>query len=309
MREMVNDVHDRCIAYNVNVHCEVYDGQFLNLVCYSEDGTPLTCLAFLQWFFKQIQGWTKAQCVNYLVTDTILNGVPLEVLVTPDKVNLWKKHVEQVSRRRENRPASSGTNIHTLNQDDVTNLLQGSQLGSRPQRQVRDANSDEDSDENFDTDDGDDDSDANSDYIANDSDVDDIYFDSDESSDLEDELEDILADAQELQPADQGTTFLEDLLQRPRRNKSGKINWLILDVNDLVNDYLRKPMQCMKLVHDELNIISDLIQTYTVVKVFRMSDTKPVKINKLITNFRMSSQQLVTKTCKKYKVQTLQYWA
>ena len=65
----------------------------------------------------------------------------------------------------------------------------------------------------------------------------------------------------------------------------------------------------MKLVHDELNIISDLIQTYTGVKVFRMSDTKPVKINKLITNFRTSSQQLVTTTHKKYKIQTLQYWA
>ena len=283
MREMVNDVHDRCIAYNVNMCCEVYDGQFLNFVCYSEDGTRLTRFAFLQWFFKQIQGWTKPQCVNYLVTDTIPNGVPLEVLITPDKVNLWKKHVEQVSRRRENRPASSGTNIHTQDQDDVTNLLQGSQLGSRLQRQVRDANSDEDSD--------------------------DIYFNSDESSDMEDELEDILADVQELQPADQGTTFLEDLLQRLRRNKSGKINWLVLDVDDLVNDYLRKPMQCMKLVHDELNIISNLIQTYTGVKVFRMSDTKPVKINKLITNFRMSSQQLVTTTRKKYKVQTLQYWA
>ena len=40
-----------------------------------------------------------------------------------------------------------------------------------------------------------------------------------------------------------------------------------------------------------------------------MSDTKHVKINKLITNFRTSSQQLVTTTRKKYKVQTLQYWA
>ena len=89
MREMVNDVHDKCMAYNVNVRCEVYDGQFLNLVRYSEDGTPLTRLAFLQWFFKQIQSWTKTWCVNYLVTEAIPNGVPLEVLITPDRVNLW----------------------------------------------------------------------------------------------------------------------------------------------------------------------------------------------------------------------------
>ena len=56
----------------------------------------------LQWFFKQIQSWTKTQCVNYLVTEAIPNGVPLEVLITPDRVNLWQKHVEQVNRRREN---------------------------------------------------------------------------------------------------------------------------------------------------------------------------------------------------------------
>ena len=86
---MVNDVRDKCMAYNVNVHCEVYDGQFLTLVHYSEDGTPLTWLAFLQWFFKQIQSWTKILCVNYLVTEAIQNGVPLEVLVTPDRFNLW----------------------------------------------------------------------------------------------------------------------------------------------------------------------------------------------------------------------------
>ena len=42
MREMVNDVPDKCMAYDVNVCCEVYNGQFLNLVHYSEDSTPLT---------------------------------------------------------------------------------------------------------------------------------------------------------------------------------------------------------------------------------------------------------------------------
>ena len=216
MRQLVHDVHDKCQQFNVNVRCEVYDGQFLNLVRFTEDGTPLTRLAFLQWFFKKIQSWSKAQCVNYLVTDAIPNGVPLEVLVTPDKVNLWKKHVEQVNRRRENRPAR-GDSLPTLDQDDVTKLLKGSQLGSRLRRQIRDQDvtrpsGDEDTDDTTD-DDSNNDSDADSDYIANDSDVDDIQLDSDESSDLEEELEDIRADAQELQPADQGTTFLEDLLQ------------------------------------------------------------------------------------------------
>ena len=42
MRAMVNDVRDKCVRHHVNVHCEVYSSQFLNLVRYSEDGTPFT---------------------------------------------------------------------------------------------------------------------------------------------------------------------------------------------------------------------------------------------------------------------------
>ena len=93
-------------------------------------------------------------------------------------------------------------------------MLHGSQLGSHLRRQVKEPSDDGDSssDSNSDTGNGYD-SNTDSDYIANDSDVDDIYFDSDESTDLEEELEDIIADATELQPADHATTFLEDFLQ------------------------------------------------------------------------------------------------
>ena len=42
MRQLVHDVRDKCQQFNVNVRCEVYDGQFLNLVRFTEDGTPLT---------------------------------------------------------------------------------------------------------------------------------------------------------------------------------------------------------------------------------------------------------------------------
>ena len=47
MRHLINDVRDNCKVANVSIHCEVYDGQFLNLVCYSADGSPLTRLTFL----------------------------------------------------------------------------------------------------------------------------------------------------------------------------------------------------------------------------------------------------------------------
>ena len=62
-------------------------------------------------------------------------------------------------------------------------------------------------------------------------------------------------------------------------------------------------------MHDELNIINNLIQVYTGVKVFNTSDLKADKINKLVTNFSTSSQQLIVTTHKKYKVKSLHHWA
>ena len=213
---MVNNVHNKCLEYKLNDWCEIYDGQFLNLVRYSEDGSPLTRLAFLQWFFKQVQSWTKAKCVDYLVTETLPNGTPLDILVTPNKVNLWMKHVEQVNRRQENRPQRTST--PGLDPEDVFQLLRGSQLGSQMRRQIQSQDVADDSEDSTDEDDNE----SDSDYIANDSDVDDINFDSDNSSDLEQELEDIIADASDLQDDNQESTFLEDLLQKLRDNKSGK---------------------------------------------------------------------------------------
>ena len=101
MRAMVNGVRDECVSHHINVRCEIYDGQFLNLVRFTEDGTPLTRLAFFQQYFKEVKKWSKVQCINYLVTEAISNGVPLDVITTPDKVHLWQKNWEEVNRCHE----------------------------------------------------------------------------------------------------------------------------------------------------------------------------------------------------------------
>ena len=61
-----------------------------------------------------------------------------------------------------------------------------------------------------------------------------------------------------------------------------------MDVNDLVNKFLKHPKECMKMVVDELNLIGNLIQTYTGINV---SDNKTIKINKLMANLQTSSQK------------------
>ena len=50
----------------------------------------------------------------------------------------------------------------------------------------------------------------------------------------------------------------------------------------------------MKMVVEELNLIGNLIQTYTGIKVFNVSDNKALKINKLMANLQTSSQELIS---------------
>ena len=150
------------------------------------------------------------------------------------------------------------------------------------------------------------------DYVVDDSDLEficDSDYSDDDSEDLGLELQDIIADTEE------GTTeitFLEDLLQCLRELKRGKIDWMEMDVNDLVNTFLENPQECTKLTHNELNQIRTLIQTYTGIKVFNISDLKAVKINKLLANLQTASHELITtskRSCQSKKVKTLQQLA
>ena len=300
MRSMIEDVRDSCLKNKVNIRCEVYDGQFLNLVRYAEDGTPLTRLAFFQQFFKELKKWSKVQCLNYLVTEAIPNGVPLDLLTTPDKVQLWQRNWEDVTRRRERR--NPRADVPGLDTEDISNLLRGSQLGRRLSRQIQ-TEIESDDDEN-----GDDDTNVDPDYIANDSDSEanaNSDYSQDESSDLEEELADLITDMEDQQPLGE-QTFLDDLLKSLCELKRGKIDWSQLDVDDLVNNYLKKPAECLKMVHDELNLVGNLIQTYTGIKVMNVSDTKPIKINKIVTSLQTSSEELITPTMRRNRVKTLQ---
>ena len=129
----------------------------------------------------------------------------------------------------------------------------------------------------------------------NDSDLELNYSDysDDISEDLNEELEDLIADQEVEETFPDEMTFLEDLLQSLRDLNRGKIDWSKMDVNDLVNKFLKYPKECMKMVVDELNLIGNLIQTYTGIKVFNVSDNKTIKINKLMANLQTSSQELI----------------
>ena len=290
MRPMINDVRDECKAKNINVFCEILNGQFLNLVRYSSDNSPLTKLTFLQENYKEVKKWSKVRCLNHLITVVVPNEYPIDYSTSPRVLEIWKKSIEDLNMRRDNRPARPET--PTLAPDDITHLLKGSQLGSRISRQVQDDGDDSD-DGHSENDDEDD-----PDYIVNDSNLEVVYDDSDysdDSEDLNEEQDDIIADSQTDTEGPAGqTTFLEDLLECLLDLSKGKVDLAEMDVDNLVNKFFKSPEECMKLVHNELNLIGNLIQTYTGVKVFNISDLKAVKINKLLGNLQTSSRELLT---------------
>ena len=52
MRDMVNDIRDELKTCRSSVLCEVYNGQFHNIIVRSEKGEPLTHLQLAQNHFK-----------------------------------------------------------------------------------------------------------------------------------------------------------------------------------------------------------------------------------------------------------------
>ena len=318
MRKMISHLRDHCSDYNINVRCEVYDGQFLNLVRFNNEGSPLTRLSYLQHFFKEIQRWTKLECANFIVNEALPQKMEVDIKITDVDVRVWQQHCVELLKRKQRRLARPKD---VLDADDINKLLKGSKLGTRLSRRAATAStgiappqdgSDNDSDE--DTEDGD--------YLVDDelmlassdeeSDADVPSEDDDNFSDLESELDDIVSDAQDSAPeapeppSASETTFLQEVLHELRNLGKGKIDWTHKTIDDLVNDFLKRPASCMKLLHDELNIINRLIFDYTAIKVFNVSDRKAVKINKLITGMKTSRQTIARSTHKRrYKVKRL----
>ena len=194
-------------------------------------------------------------------------------------------------------------NQDKLDSDDITKLMSGSKLGRRIAQRVTpettdNLSSDEDSDDE--------------DYIFHDSDVDSIHssdYDSSdyfsEEEDLDEELQSLLDDEPDT-PDTSEPQFLEDVLTNFRYIGKGPIDWEDKNIDYLVSEVLQKPENCLKLLHEHLNVIRNLILTYTGVKVFNTSDNKATKINKLTTNLGTSnSQNLITRSHRIYRVKSL----
>ena len=53
-RNMRNDIRNELYNRNTSVLCEVYDGQFHDIIVHTDDGQPLTCLQHAKQHFKNV---------------------------------------------------------------------------------------------------------------------------------------------------------------------------------------------------------------------------------------------------------------
>ena len=227
--------------------------------------------------------------MKFILNEVIPKKLELNWNIDAYDLQKWSTYCSEQKKLRVRRRI---TTRETLQSSDVTNLLRGSQLGRRLaskstastgcSQQPSDSSDDDDSEDEFIFNDSE--YDSESDYILSD------YNDSDE--DMEMEVQDLIRDRDSIRDVS-SSTFLQEVLESLRSINKGSINWNIVDVNDLVMDYFQKPDACLKMTHDHLNAISNLITSHTGVKVFNHSDNKSTKINKLLENIGTASSKLV----------------
>ena len=279
MHKLVNDLHDHCTDHDIDVLCEVYDGQFLQLILKDDNAQPLTRMQLCKDVLMQCKKMSTRNLINYLLHRAIREGNTLDNICTPhNKAHLYEDHIDKVLAAEMFGSSSTRTlmnKLQKLDNDDLDLLYMGSQEGRRRRHWIY-MNEDE-IDEESETS-SDEDYDPLLDIEITD-DTDDVYNDTCDYESLEHELIDIL-DSSEYDIED---NFLMEVLMELRKLKSGA-KWMKCDINDLINGYLKSLDKAMTLTHAECDEISELILTYTGHQIFNISNKKSVKASKLIEN-------------------------
>ena len=67
MQQMIEHLRDHYDHFNIGVLCEIYDGQFLNLILRGEFGQPLMKIQLMKDIFNECKKMSKQQLITFLV--------------------------------------------------------------------------------------------------------------------------------------------------------------------------------------------------------------------------------------------------
>ena len=229
---MIEHLRDHCDKFNIGVLCEIYDGQFLNLIQRGEFGQPLTKLQLMKDIYNECKKLSKDQLIKFLIHYSCENPKQLNNIITPrNKLNMYLDYLfnvleEELSGENKTRQCRHGTNLATLQNDDLDVLLCGSQLGRwRLARCLSMSDSESgDNEESFDED--------YNPLCEIESDLDLSHTLSETSFDLNDELQNLIDTS-----SDNEVNFLNELLQK-FQNLNNKHDWKNTNANEFAKTFL-----------------------------------------------------------------------
>ena len=132
---MVHDLCDHCTDHDIDVLCEVYDGQFLQLILKDDNAQPLTRMQLCKNILMQCKKISKRNIINYLLHDAIRDGNTLGNTCTPhNKRHLYEDYIDQVHAEEMFGSSSTRTQMNKLQKldsDGLDLLCMGSQEGRR----------------------------------------------------------------------------------------------------------------------------------------------------------------------------------
>ena len=312
MRNMVNDIRKELQKWNTSVLCEVYGGQFHQLIVRSENSEPLTRLQMIHDHFNTVmkkydkkellekimpyseitEGDRKEIEMNPFVEDTVLelDSVTVRIL-KKDNVNRFTIMTNEIGgfslkdfvtywRKKFNRDKSKQVVIN-VNDDNRTNVLTAAEMkqlivGTKFHRRIPSTRYIPDADSESDSDD----SDYNPNYGDNDSESEDTDIDMNlvEESTLTN-----------VSVVSSGQSCMKKILAGLKKLQN-KHNWKQHNVNSFLDNYLKSKKSIGKLFLYEMDVINEEVMSSFGKQLFQKKDVKSVRIEKIAMQLRKIPQ-------------------
>ena len=312
MRNMVNDIRNELQKWNTSVLCEVYDGQFHQLIVRSENSEPLTRLQMMHDHFNTVmkkydkkellekimpyseitEGNRKEIEMNPFVEDTVLELDSVTVrMLKQDNVNRFTIMTNEIGgfslkdfvtywRQKFNRDKSKQVVIN-VNDDNRTNVLTAAEMkqlivGTKFHRRIPSTRYIPDADSESDSED--------SDYNPNYGDDDSESEDTDIDMNLVEE-----STLTNVSVVSSGQSCMKKILAGLKKLQN-KHNWKQHNVNSFLENYLKSKKSIGKLFLYEMDVINEEVMSSFGKQLFQKKDVKSVQIEKIAMQLRKIPQ-------------------
>ena len=312
MRNMVNDIRNELKKRNTSVLCEVYDGQFHQLIVRSENSEPLTRLQMMHDHFNSVmrkydkkelldkimpyseicEGDRKEIERNSFVEDTLLQLDSVTVrLIKEDHVKRYTIMTNDICGfsmkdfvtywRPKLKSCNSETKFNDINRQERRELLTAAEMkqliiGTKFHRRLPSTRYIDDGDSQSDSDD----SDYNPNYAEEDSES--------EDTDIETNVveESTLTN---VSVVSSGQSCIKRILSGLKK-LNNKHNWNQHNVNSFLENYLKSKSSIAKLFLYEMDVINEEVMSCFGKEIFQKKDGKSVRIDKMARQLKKIPQ-------------------